>query len=83
MIQSNQKKSRIFFADTCLHSYAITDSTVPTDDNDHKSIWLCPLFFSGDDTKNDLPNTEDADKLNAWCNQKDYTFFPTAGISLT
>ncbi|MCJ1425284.1 hypothetical protein MMC29_003172 [Sticta canariensis] len=63
-------------------SYAITDPTVPQDDNDHKSIWLCPLFFTGDQTKNDLPNTEDADKLKAWCDQKDYTFFTTAGHTL-
>ncbi|MCJ1468352.1 hypothetical protein MMC07_006980 [Pseudocyphellaria aurata] len=61
-------------------SYAITDAAVPADDNDHKSIWLCPLFFTGDDTKNNLPNTENADELQAWCNQKDYTSFPTAGI---
>ncbi|KAL6715230.1 hypothetical protein ACLMJK_007494 [Lecanora helva] len=61
-------------------SYAITDATVPKDDNDIKSMWLCPLFFNGGaDTKNDLPNTEDTDALNAWCNQKDYTLFPTAG----
>ncbi|KAL9011938.1 MAG: hypothetical protein Q9173_003258 [Seirophora scorigena] len=46
-------------------SYAITDSTVPIDDNDHKSIWLYPLFFTGDDTKNDLPGIEDGDKLKA------------------
>ncbi|KAI4270323.1 MAG: hypothetical protein LQ337_006750 [Flavoplaca oasis] len=60
-------------------SYAITDITVPKDDNDHKSMWLCPLFFTGDDAKNDLPNTQDGDKLKAWCDQKDYTLFPTAG----
>ncbi|MCJ1467193.1 hypothetical protein MMC07_005816 [Pseudocyphellaria aurata] len=72
-------------ADSCDEdggSYAITDSTVPANDNDYKSIWLCPLFFTGDDTKNNLPNTEDADQLQAWCNQKDYTFFPTAGHTL-
>ncbi|KAL9630443.1 MAG: hypothetical protein Q9204_004718 [Flavoplaca sp. TL-2023a] len=63
-------------------SYAITDSTVPKDDNDHKSIWLCPLFFTGKDTKNDLPDTEDEDKLKEWCDQKDYTLFVTAGHTL-
>ncbi|KAI4112291.1 MAG: hypothetical protein LQ345_006539, partial [Seirophora villosa] len=63
-------------------SYAITDPSVPKDDNDYKSIWLCPLFFTGDDTKNDLPDTEDGDKLKAWCDQKDYTLFPTAGSTL-
>ncbi|KAG7007539.1 hypothetical protein G7Y79_00009g026480 [Physcia stellaris] len=60
-------------------SYAITDATVPANDDDFKSIWLCPLFFTGPDTKNNLPNTEDEAELQAWCNQKDYTFFPTAG----
>ena len=56
---------------------------MPNDDNDYKFIWLCPLFFTGDDTRNDLPNTENADELNAWCNRQDYTFFTTAGMSLT
>ena len=82
-IPKKKKKNQILFdliAQTCLHSYAITDITVPKDDNDHKTIWLCPLFFTGDQTKNDLPDTEDADKLKAWCDQKDYTLFPTAGM---
>lgn len=62
-------------------SYAITDATVPKDDNDIKSMWLCPLFFTGDDTKNDLPSTADADKdkLDAWCKQDNYKKFTTAG----
>ncbi|CAL8584536.1 hypothetical protein XPA_010126 [Xanthoria parietina] len=61
-------------------SYAITDATVPKNDQDLKSIWLCPLFFDkGTDTKNDLPKTDDADALKKWCDQKDYTLFPTAG----
>ena len=66
-----------------LCSYAITDASVPKNDNDHKSIWLCPLFFTGDDTKNDLPNTDDRAKLEQWCTQKDYTFFVTGGKSFT
>ncbi|KAL8725408.1 MAG: hypothetical protein Q9181_006425, partial [Wetmoreana brouardii] len=60
-------------------SYAITEDGVPKDDNDLKSIWLCPLFFKdGVDTKNDLPRADDADARRAWCDQKDYTLFPTA-----
>ena len=43
--------------------YAITDATVPSGPDDHKSIWLCPLFFDGDDTENDLPNTNDEKQL--------------------
>lgn len=42
-----------------------------------------PPLFHRDDTKNDLPNTDDEDALKAWCDQKDYTFFPTAGKSST
>ena len=64
-----------------FHRYAITDATVPANANDIKSIWLCPLFFTGDDTKNDLPSSEDEEALKTWCDQKDYTFFPTAGES--
>ena len=60
--------------------YAITDGAVPENDNAYKSIWLCPLFWDGPDSKNNLPNTE-TDELKTWCDQKDYTFFPTAGLS--
>lgn len=68
-------------ADSTLSSYAITDATVPENDRDLKSMWLCPLFFDkGPDTKNDLPSTDDEDALKKWCDQKDYTLFPTAGM---
>ena len=79
-IQQNNDPTNAPYNLSCLRSYAITDSTVPRDDKDHKSIWLCPLFFTGKDTKNDLPDTKDEDKLKEWCDQKDYTLFPTAGM---
>ncbi|KAL8643115.1 MAG: hypothetical protein Q9226_008431 [Calogaya cf. arnoldii] len=63
-------------------SYAITDATVPQDDNDLKSIWLCRMFFDKDkgvDSRNDLPNTSDEEEMKNWCEQKDYTLFSTAG----
>lgn len=70
-------------ADARLSSYAITDATVPKDDQDLKSIWLRPFFFDkGTDTKNNLPKTDDADALKKWCDQKDYILFPTAGMQL-
>ena len=62
---------------TNFYSYALTDPS--KDGNDAKTIWLCPLFFTGDDTKNDLPNTEDENRLKTWCNQKDYTSLTTGG----
>ena len=68
------------FPDVGHSSYAITYATVPKDNNNIKSMWLCALFFKdGLDTKNNLPNKEDTDALNAWCNQDDYTFFPADG----
>ncbi|KAL8901178.1 MAG: hypothetical protein Q9207_005337 [Kuettlingeria erythrocarpa] len=66
--------------DDCSESYAITDATIPKDDNDLKSIWLCPQFFNGGiDSKNDLPNPSDKEALKEWCDQPDYTSLPTAG----
>ncbi len=44
-------------------------------------MWLCPLFFTSDNSKNDVPSRADADKakLEAWCNQDSYKNFTTAG----
>ncbi|KAM0797972.1 hypothetical protein BDR22DRAFT_823780 [Usnea florida] len=64
-------------------SYAVADSTVPANDNDLKTIWLCPLFWKpGPDSAQNLPDTNDEDALNKWCAGTDYTKFVTAGHTI-
>ncbi|KAL9110226.1 MAG: hypothetical protein Q9187_008076 [Circinaria calcarea] len=58
-------------------TYAITDSTVPKEDNDLKSIWICPLFWTGPDSSQDLPSGQDA--TDEFCKKTNYKQYVTAG----
>lgn len=68
-------------SDLPVASYAITDATVPANANDIKSMWICPLFWTGPDSARNLPDTDNQDDLSAFCSGTNYQQYVTAGAS--
>ena len=58
-------------------SYVQVDTSVSHGDGDRKTMWICPRFWNGSESAQDLPRGWD--QIAKFCAQDDYKAYVTAG----